>query len=394
VDAVSRRLDATAIHFSVDTDQPRNLNLRWPGVSQPITDDPRAAAARWSGLIAAPTPSHIALLGARLNANPPGLSDVFLKALPARQPGGPMLPEALATACHAVDDVLGLSYAVRLLSPALSSRGWQTLCRHLILNADQFAHDYNAALSAYRVEQGITSRSRPMPDLETSGQVVELPLWLDELSAGRRHRSTVRRVSGRFVLDLPGGATLPAGERLNQDLAVRGLRLSPRALTLTIFLRLLVCDLFVHGIGGGRYDQVADRIIANHFNLAPPRFAVATLTLFPPQAIGRTRTCTSCLVQEGHRVRHQAMGSVKQAHLRAIAEAPRQSAERRRLYATMHEALATAAVEPVQAWTRRLEAARSAQREDKMIFDREAFYAFQPADRLAGAINAIRATIG
>ena len=37
--------------------------------------------------------------------------------------------------------------------------------------------------------------------------------------------------------------------------------LRPRALTLTLFARLCVADFFIHGIGGGKYDEVTDRII-------------------------------------------------------------------------------------------------------------------------------------
>ena len=37
------------------------------------------------------------------------------------------------------------------------------------------------------------------------------------------------------------------------------LRLAPRALTLTMYFRVLLADQFVHGIGGGRYDHRAHR---------------------------------------------------------------------------------------------------------------------------------------
>ena len=59
-------------------------------------------------------------------------------------------------------------------------------------------------------------------------------------------------------------------------------RLSPRALTLTTFIRLFIADNFVHGIGGGRYDQVSDQIIRDYFKVDPPAFSVTTATLFFP----------------------------------------------------------------------------------------------------------------
>ena len=42
-------------------------------------------------------------------------------------------------------------------------------------------------------------------------------------------------------------------------------RLAPRALTLTAYLRLMIADQFAHGIGGGRYDQVTDAVISRFF---------------------------------------------------------------------------------------------------------------------------------
>src|SRR3954471_23847142 len=31
IDAIARRIGAEAIHFAVDTDEPKHLNVRWPG---------------------------------------------------------------------------------------------------------------------------------------------------------------------------------------------------------------------------------------------------------------------------------------------------------------------------------------------------------------------------
>ena len=49
-----------------------------------------------------------------------------------------------------------------------------------------------------------------------------------------------------------------------------------------MYLRMMVADLFVHGIGGGKYDQVTDCIIEEFFGLKPPPLAVATATMKLP----------------------------------------------------------------------------------------------------------------
>src|SRR5206468_798690 len=117
---------------------------------------------------------------------------------------------------------------------------------------------------------------------------VEAPFWLDDLVSKKRLRPSVFARDGGFVLELLSGQHFffdptidahEAGERLGRFLQQTQHRLSPRALTLMIFLRLLLADQFVHGIGGGRYDQVTDQIIATHFGMEPPKFAVTTATL-------------------------------------------------------------------------------------------------------------------
>ena len=46
--------------------------------------------------------------------------------------------------------------------------------------------------------------------------------------------------------------------------------------------RLALCDLFMHGIGGARYDRVTDRLIETFFDLAPPGIMVPPATLYLP----------------------------------------------------------------------------------------------------------------
>ena len=36
---------------------------------------------------------------------------------------------------------------------------------------------------------------------------------------------------------------------------------------LTLWARLLLCDLFIHGIGGAQYDRVTDLIVENYFGV-------------------------------------------------------------------------------------------------------------------------------
>jgi hypothetical protein len=61
-----------------------------------------------------------------------------------------------------------------------------------------------------------------------------------------------------------------------------GVRLRPRALITTMYARLILSDLFIHGIGGAKYDELTDAIVRQFFGIEPPGYLVATATLKLP----------------------------------------------------------------------------------------------------------------
>jgi hypothetical protein len=48
----------------------------------------------------------------------------------------------------------------------------------------------------------------------------------------------------------------------------------------TMFARLLLADLFVHGIGGAKYDELGDAIAQQFFGFAPPEFLTLSMTVW------------------------------------------------------------------------------------------------------------------
>ena len=60
--------------------------------------------------------------------------------------------------------------------------------------------------------------------------------------------------------------------------ARQGVKIRSRALVTTLWARLALSDLFLHGIGGAKYDQVTDRLIESFFDLAPPAIMVLSAT--------------------------------------------------------------------------------------------------------------------
>lgn len=407
IDALASRLGGKALHLAVDTDQVKHLVVRYPGASVPISDDPRLTFAAWSAQVASPSPGHLDFLERVIRETTSGLHFrpmllTFLEQL--RGSGERGLSRALTTASLRIDESLGLSRTNVIASDLWASEAFAAFAYHVAAHADRFADDYDAALDAYRAETGTSDPNRPMPNLLRTEESFELPFWLDDLASGVRTRPTVFRDDREWVLqpvDRDAFAFDPrldgweAARRLNDYLRQSRLRLAPRALTLTLFVRLCLVDLFVHGIGGGRYDQVTDRIIRRHFGLEPPAFAVTTATLLFPTAVGRQRVCLPCLLQEGHRLRHSLTGNRKRELVAAIAAAPRRSQERARLYLQMHRELADDASRrsDLASWQRRLDEARRQVAREEDEFSRELFYAVQPRDRLTSLIDAVRADL-
>ncbi len=404
-----------AVHLAVDTDQPKHLFLRFPTsldgstppVSLPLTDDPDLTSAPWTGRLSAPSPAHATQLQRRFTSAAATypftpLASRFLSTLRRSSLEEGVLPPVFVSALHELDWHLGLRYDALLASPLWEYEGFLLLCVELMTRAPEYAKHYNQALAQYRRFEGITTPGRPMPDLGTTPDSVELPLWLDDHSLGHRSRLTVYRTPEGWSLTVAGESFTPrplGGYETATDLRAflrrHNRRLAPRALTLTTFMRLVVADVFVHGIGGGRYDQVTDLTLASFFQVQPPKFIVATGTLLFPGAARRTRSCVECVRQEGHRLNHNFLGPAKKRHLDAIAAAPRHSPARTAAFLLMHSELDVARqrAPSLADWASRLSQATLDAELDAVLFDRELFYALQPESRLHAWMESLSALL-
>src|SRR2546428_1587535 len=150
---------------------------------------------------------------------------------------------------------------------------------HLLRDAERFAAVYNHHLNAYRARYSIRTAAQPFPDLQREGDRQELPFWI--IRDGRRAPLSVQRMGSGIRLVAAGESAGEVAGGAGPE-ALAGLAIRPRALTLTAFTRLCLADLFVHGVGGGRYDRVTDAIIREYFGLEPPAYAVTTATMHLP----------------------------------------------------------------------------------------------------------------
>jgi hypothetical protein len=135
------------------------------------------------------------------------------------------------------------------VSEIITLPSFQLFVENILERQDDFVKIHNKALLDYRQLHKIKNHAQPIPDLCED----EMPFWILDNDSGKRIPASKFR-KGTFL---------------------------PRAITLTMFLRLFGCDFFIHGKGGARYESVSDETIHNFYKYhgAPYRIGTATMHL-------------------------------------------------------------------------------------------------------------------
>ncbi len=213
---------------------------------------------------------------------------------------GPLLREAarktdrlgarFAAARRALETEWGLQNHEVPLSSVCESDGFLWFVSHLLAYLPRFQGVHNGALARYRALYGIRSTHHPVPALGRDGEWWEAPFWVWRAEEPRRRPLLVKQLAKTMRLRIAGEsdpfAEIPlapereaccAVEQL-RDLPARRIRLRTRALTTTMFARLLLGDLFIHGIGGAKYDELGDEIVREFFHFEPPAYLTLSMT--------------------------------------------------------------------------------------------------------------------
>ena len=309
LDAYARAVSGTAINLVVDSDRCVRTTVGVPIGSpheahlEEVPFDSPAAEMAWEerGIL---DPDLFASFGDRA-------SDLLkpLEPNPILRRWWPLAVEragechrlglAMAQARHSLEARFGLETLELPVSELCRLPTVMVFMGWLLAHARQLHEAYNATLTDYRRTHRQRGRARPMPDLvmridnPSDGPWFEVPWWIWSHDDPRRRRVFANtNTSGMLVLsdmetlrvELPISPETSPSKWVDalSRMEEHALRLRPRAIITTLVARLLVADVFVHGIGGAVYDQLTDDLVRRLTGCDPPRYAVVSGTLRLP----------------------------------------------------------------------------------------------------------------
>lgn len=299
---LARQAHGTPLNLIIDNDVATPLHLVVPDGSRerpatrlvPFSSD--NAARPWEDikpeLSGAFTgfPDRIAEALSRWDIDPL-LPGVWPAAISAAEQGRGMA-ECISAARIALQDELDHGTLELPISCLATLPPFLRFLAMVLLEADRFAEAHNRALSAYRRANRVRSRTHPAPNLARHDTWLETPFWCWQ--PGDTHR---RRLMTRVTptgIAISDGGTLECEWAIDADSGLEhiasklgtlqnaGLRIRPSAISTTLFVRSFLADLFVHGIGGSKYDEVTDALMADFFGIAPPPYLTLSATLHLP----------------------------------------------------------------------------------------------------------------
>jgi|694.fasta_scaffold08396_5 hypothetical protein len=292
---------AVAIHYVVDQDVCKNVTLRVPTLNR--SDELELESIPWD----APTEGvpwerfflkspdiferFAETVGERLQAFGihPLIHALWEQAVPLAT-SQHSVGEAFAIARHTIEKKHGLQSTDFFSRQLVSTSAFRMLLLHWIDNRALFRHRHNESLAHYRSAHRIRSSAHPVADLKQQGHEIEIPLWVYSAENPRR-RAVYAAIDSQSVYLTDRQTELLRWSQKSSDESIleqfslleqRGTFLRPRALLTTMALRLLFADWFIHGIGGGKYDQLNDIMIQQFFGITPPQYSVITGTLYLP----------------------------------------------------------------------------------------------------------------
>jgi hypothetical protein len=302
--AIAQAQGGLALNLIVDSDIPKSTAIQVPARLGPNLRSHRVEFDRWGA--DAPFEDSPVLDDARFEAfaesvvatsgdllADPVLTEFWPRVL-ARRHDARTHGLRFALARRELEGKWGVANLEVPMSSVCQSDGFLWFVAHILAQLPRYCDVHNATLAEYRLAHGIRSKNHPVAALSWDGQWREAPFWVWRAGRPRRQALLARQRAREIDLRIAGEdevlLTLPlapdreaccAVERL-RELPARAVRLRTRALTTTVFARFLLGDLFLHGIGGAKYDELGDLISRRFLGIEPPAFLTVSMTLRLP----------------------------------------------------------------------------------------------------------------
>ncbi|GAC1463557.1 MAG: hypothetical protein NVSMB9_01170 [Isosphaeraceae bacterium] len=300
--AIARRAGALGLNLIVDNDLPKSSSVRVPRRDKETIRLERVPFDEWRGEVPfedlkVANEELFGSFGRRVRAalgnsvNDP-LVDEFWPHVAGLTGPPSTLGTRFSLGRRALEDAWGIHNLEVPLSHVCQTEGFLWFACHILAHLPRFLQIHNDALSQYRALHGVRSRHHPVPSLAREADWFEAPFWVWRGDQPRRRPLLARQLASRMELRIGGEDTILDEIPLGPDreaccaveqllgLPARGVRLRPRALTTTMFSRLLLGDLFLHGIGGAKYDELGDEISGQFFGFEPPPYLTVSMTLW------------------------------------------------------------------------------------------------------------------
>jgi len=299
---IARAHGCTALNLVVDNDTAKSTGVRLPVRDTAVRESACAASVglrlepfdRWAGEVPyeelhVQDESLFATFAVRVKQLLAGwdfqpLLPAFWERVCRQAARTPLLGERLAAARRELERRWGCHNLELPISALCRTEAFAWFVCHLLDRLADFHEIYNTAVRQYRKRFGIRSRNHPVPDLAIEGAWREVPFWAWRLGQARRGRLFARSNGGQTELRIGAEPGPWLGREVAgwQALEDQGWKVRCRALTTTLFARLFVGDLFIHGIGGANYDALTDEIIRRFYSIEPPPFLMLSATLHLP----------------------------------------------------------------------------------------------------------------
>jgi len=151
----------------------------------------------------------------------------------------------------------------------------------LLSDPEKLFSCFNQSLLSYRADHKIKNTANPFPNLKKDGTRLELPFWVITPVANSRDSLWAALDDGNLSFSYGADSTRIALKSIEKEQII-----APRGALTTALFRHYCCDLFIHGLGGGKYDRFTDQFYANlrQEKLSPFVVVSETRLLFPDLA--------------------------------------------------------------------------------------------------------------